>query len=236
MTRECHNTVCENVEENPAIFSEMNPLTAAPVLACSTCTSNAPQEETALEACLDAPKVLLNALKAGRLRGMVCMVGGEGASSAELDALQASLMRELLQRDILVLVSACTASRTAQAGVLEEDGFTFAGDGLAESCDCLDLSPVIKIGHCAESKRIIGFWTSLAQHAELTCADLPVALLSSTSQWGENTACTTFELTSFLEADTTLAAAKAANIIEAHIHNLRLRLSWCDRYHCTIHS
>jgi len=234
MTRECQNVVCEQREESPAVFSSMDPHIDFPFLECSACACNAFQEETALEACLESPKVLLNALKAGRLRGMVCIVGDDGnAPTAEFDAFQAALMRELLQRDILVLVSDCTAAR---AGLLEEDVFTFAGDGLAESCDYLDLSPVINIGHCSESSRIIQFWTALAQQADVTCANLPLAILTPGSQLGEISACAIFELTQFLESDTARASAQASNRIEAHIHNLRLKLSWCDRYHCTIHS
>jgi len=185
------------------------------------CNAKLHSEGSAWESCADEPKVFFNALKVGRLRGVVC-VFGLGDVLSEHGPVHAPLVRELIKRDILVVVSDCTTLGLDDAGLLGQDGYAVAGQGLVEFCDHLDVEPVLNIGSCEERSRIIDFCTTLADQFGLEASALPIVTIA-------NGQCLN-------EGGPDNDSAAVASLIDAHIHAKRLKLAWCDQCHCSIHS
>lgn len=186
------------------------------------------------EACSEAFDLSFRALKAGRLRGVVALVD-EGGTEVTVE-----LVEELLQRDIWVAL--CVPESTLQTmeerGLLGVDGPSYAGDGLAEFCDNLEVPPVIVMDAAGSSKEMAAFFTRLADQSKTILNNLPIAAIIAE----QSTSLTTpSDLTALSQNFGTLLTMdgdpmQTADSVDAHIRKVRRSIAWCDRYHCTIHS
>jgi carbon-monoxide dehydrogenase catalytic subunit len=92
-----------------------------------------------------------------------------------------SLAKELIKRDILVLVTGCATSAMAKAGLLVPEGATMAGEKLAGLCRALGIPPVLHVGSCVDNSRIIHLCAVLANALGVDVPALPVA--ASAPEW-----------------------------------------------------
>lgn len=192
-------------------------------------------EDSSWEACVEDPKVFFNALKVGRLRGVACVLG-VGDVLRKQGPVHVPLVRELIKRDILVVVSDCTTPGLDDAGLLGQDGYAVAGQGLVEFCDYLEVDPVLNIGNCVERSRINEFCTTLAEQFGLEAGNLPFVTIANGQLLDEADSLDLLNFSSCLDAGPGNDSAAVASLIDGHIHAKRLNLAWCDQCHCSIHS
>jgi len=117
---------------------------------------------------------LLDAIKAGKIRGAAGIVGCNNPKILH-DYGHVTLARRLIENDILVVDTGCAAIATAKAGFKMPDAIQFAGPGLKEVCGSLGIPPVLHLGSCVDNVRILMLAGALANALNADISDLPIA-------------------------------------------------------------
>jgi carbon-monoxide dehydrogenase catalytic subunit len=130
--------------------------------------------EAILSALGGTPDPLIDALKAGKVRGAVGIVGCNNPKIKH-DHGHVTLARRLVENDILVLDTGCAAVATAKAGFKVPEAADMAGPGLKEVCNALGIPPVLHVGSCVDNVRITVLAAALANHLGVDISDLPLA-------------------------------------------------------------
>jgi carbon-monoxide dehydrogenase catalytic subunit len=120
------------------------------------------------------PTPLLEAIKAGQIRGAVGVVGCNNPKIKQ-DYGHTTLTRLLIEADILVLDTGCTAVANAKAGFKTPQAAALAGPGLRAVCEALKIPPVLHMGSCVDNTRIINTAAALANALGIDMDQLPVA-------------------------------------------------------------
>ncbi len=118
-------------------------------------------------------------LKKGAIRGIGMVIGCDNYRHNEAAHLQVAQL--LLKNDILVLTSGCAAESLARAGLLRQETLEkVVGPGLREACSELGLPPVLSLGTCLDSSRLLIFAAGLVNEGGLgrDLADLPLAAVA----------------------------------------------------------
>ncbi|THB63575.1 MAG: anaerobic carbon-monoxide dehydrogenase catalytic subunit [Desulfovibrio sp.] len=136
--------------------------------------------EAILGALGGTPDPLLDAVKGGQVRGAVGIVGCNNPKLKH-DYVHVNLAKELIKRDVLVLVTGCATVAMGKAGLLMPDAAEQAGPGLSAVCKSLGIPPVLHVGSCVDNARIIHLCAVLANALGVDIADLPVA--ASAPEW-----------------------------------------------------
>jgi carbon-monoxide dehydrogenase catalytic subunit len=123
---------------------------------------------------------LIDAIKAGKIRGVVAIVGCNNPKYQQ-DYCNVNLAKELIKRDILVMVTGCVTTATGKAGLLVPGAISKAGPGLQEICGSLGMPPVVHMGSCVDNARIIQLAALLANELGVDISDLPLA--GSSPEW-----------------------------------------------------
>ncbi len=126
------------------------------------------------------PEPLLEAIKAGKIRGAVGIVGCNNPKIKQ-DYGHVTLTRRLIENDILVVDTGCVAVANAKAGFKLADAIAMAGPGLKEVCGALGVPPVLHFGSCVDNVRILVLLSALADALGCDISDLPVA--GSAPEW-----------------------------------------------------
>ena len=92
-------------------------------------------------------KPLADAIKSGVLRGAVAMVGCNNPK-VRPDYAHIELMKKLLQNDIIVVLSGCSAQAAAKAGLMDPEAKEYCGEGLKRVCELVGIPPVLHMGSC----------------------------------------------------------------------------------------
>ncbi len=144
-----------------------------------------------VEAILDAlggtPEPLINAIKAGQIRGAVGVVGCNNPKVIH-DYGHTTLTRQLIRNDVLVLDTGCAAVAHAKAGFKTPEAADLAGPGLAAVCRALGIPPVLHLGSCVDNTRIINLAAALANTLGVDLDQLPVA--AAAPEWYSEKATT----------------------------------------------
>lgn len=130
--------------------------------------------EAILSALGGTPDPLIDALKAGKVRGAVGIVGCNNPKIKH-DHGHVTLARRLIENDILVLDTGCASVATAKAGFKVPEAADMAGPGLKEVCNALGIPPVLHVGSCVDNVRITVLAAALANHLGVDISDLPLA-------------------------------------------------------------
>ncbi len=130
---------------------------------------------------------LIEAIKAGKIRGAVGIVGCNNPKYRH-DYCNLNLARELIKRDILVLVTGCVTVAAGKGGLLLPEAAEQAGSGLREICQALGIPPVVHMGSCVDNARILQLSALLANELGVSIADLPLA--ASSPEWYSEKAAT----------------------------------------------
>ncbi len=130
---------------------------------------------------------LIDAIKAGKIRGAVGIVGCNNPKYRH-DYCNVNLTRELIKKDILVIVTGCVTTAAGKAGLLVPEAIEQAGPGLKEICGALGIPPVIHMGSCVDNARILQLAALLANEIGVSISDLPLA--ASSPEWYSEKAAT----------------------------------------------
>ncbi len=136
--------------------------------------------EAILEALGGTAEPLLDAIKAGSIRGAVAVVGCNNPKVKQ-DSANLGLIKELIKKDILVLVTGCVTGAVGKGGLLMPESAEHAGEGLKAVCKALGIPPVLHMGSCVDNARIIHLCALLANALGVDISDLPVA--ASAPEW-----------------------------------------------------
>lgn len=86
---------------------------------------------------------LIDTIKAGKIRGIVGIVGCNNPKYKH-DYCNINLTKELIKKDILVIVTSCVTTAAGKAGLLVPEAIEQAGPGLQEICGSLSIPPVLQ--------------------------------------------------------------------------------------------
>ena len=136
--------------------------------------------EAVLDALGGSLDPLLDAVKSGAVRGVVGIVGCNNPKLKH-DHVHVNLARELIKRDVLVVVTGCATVAMGKAGLMLPEAAEHAGDGLAGVCRALGVPPVLHVGSCVDNSRILHLCALIADALGVDIADLPVA--ASAPEW-----------------------------------------------------
>ena len=136
--------------------------------------------EAVIEALGGSLDPLVQAIAAGDIRGAVGIVGCNNPKIKQ-DSLNVGLAKELIKRDILVLVTGCVTTAAGKAGLLVPEAIEMAGPGLKKVCGALGIPPVLHYGSCVDNARILQLCAALANALNVDISDLPVG--ASSPEW-----------------------------------------------------
>jgi len=130
--------------------------------------------ESILSALGGSPDPLFEVIEKGLIKGVVGLVScvtmrnGHGSFTYEF-------LKELLKRDILVLIAGCASSMAQVEGFTNLEAIDkFAGEGLKAVCKTLNIPPVLNFGSCLDTGRMILLITALSQYKGVDPSKLPV--------------------------------------------------------------
>ena len=130
--------------------------------------------ETILSALGGSVKPIVDAIKEGKIKGAVGIVGCNNPKIRQ-DYGHVTLAKELIKNDILVVVTGCSAIACAKEGLLSPKASSLAGDGLRSVIEKLHVPPVLHMGSCVDCSRILVLLSLIANEIGVDIADLPVA-------------------------------------------------------------
>jgi carbon-monoxide dehydrogenase catalytic subunit len=136
--------------------------------------------ESLMEAMGGTLTPLIDAIKAGKVRGVVAIVGCNNPKYKQ-DYCNVNLTKELIKKDILVLVTGCITTAAGKAGLLMPESIEMAGPGLKEICGSLGVPPVLHMGSCVDNARILQLAALIANELGVDISDLPLA--GSSPEW-----------------------------------------------------
>ncbi|ADU61549.1 MAG: anaerobic carbon-monoxide dehydrogenase catalytic subunit [Pseudodesulfovibrio sp.] len=123
---------------------------------------------------------LIQAIASGDIRGAVGIVGCNNPKFKQ-DSMNVGLAKELIKKDILVLVTGCVTTAAGKAGLLLPSAIDQAGPGLRKICGSLGIPPVLHYGSCVDNARILQLCAALANGLGVDISDLPVG--ASSPEW-----------------------------------------------------
>lgn len=122
---------------------------------------------------LGTTKPLIDCVKAGVLRGAVAMVGCNNPK-VRPDTFHIELMKKLLENDIIVIVSGCSAQAAAKAGLLDKEAAQYCGEGLKRVCKLVGIPPVLHMGSCVDISRMMILAADIAKDWGIDICQVPV--------------------------------------------------------------
>ncbi len=143
--------------------------------------------ETIVGALGGTPEPLIEAIKAGKIRGAVGIVGCNNPKIKH-DHGHVTLTKRLIENDVLVVDTGCVSVANAKAGFKVPAAIEMAGPGLKEVCGSLGIPPVLHLGSCVDNVRILVLISALADALNVDISDLPVA--GSAPEWYSEKAVT----------------------------------------------
>ncbi len=119
---------------------------------------------------------LVDVIKEGKIKGVVALVNCTTLGNGPHDYMTVNLARELIKRDILMVVGGCGAHALEVAGLCNLEAIDQAGEGLKAVCRALKIPPVLPFGTCTDTGRISMLVTPLANFLGVDTSQLPVAV------------------------------------------------------------
>ncbi|MCL2492013.1 MAG: anaerobic carbon-monoxide dehydrogenase catalytic subunit [Coriobacteriia bacterium] len=136
--------------------------------------------EAILGALGGTPEPLLDAIKSGAIKGAVGVVGCNNPR-VQHDSSNVAIVKELIAKGMLVLVTGCVTNAVGKAGLLVPEAAQYAAPGLRAVCESLGIPPVLHVGSCVDNSRILSLCAALANALGVDISDLPVA--ASAPEW-----------------------------------------------------
>lgn len=117
---------------------------------------------------------LIEAIKAGKIKGAVGVVGCNNPKVKQ-DYGHVELIKKLIANDILVLTTGCANVAAGKAGLQLPEAKELAGSGLKEVCGALGIPPSLHVGSCVDNSRILVIACALANALGVDVSELPLA-------------------------------------------------------------
>ena len=117
---------------------------------------------------------LLDAVKSGAIQGIVGVVGCNNPRVRH-DYGHITLVKKLIESNVLVVNTGCNAIACAKAGLLQPEAAEMAGPGLKAVCQAVGIPPVLHMGSCVDISRILVACGAIANALGVDISDLPVA-------------------------------------------------------------
>ncbi len=117
---------------------------------------------------------LIDAIKAGKIKGAVGVVGCNNPKIRQ-DYGHVGLIKRLIANDILVLTTGCANVAAGKAGLQMPEAKNLAGPGLKEICGLLNIPPSLHVGSCVDNSRIVVIACALANALGVDIDKLPLA-------------------------------------------------------------
>jgi len=117
---------------------------------------------------------LIDAIKEGKIRGIAAVVGCNNPKIKH-DYNHVTLTKRLIENDILVVETGCSAIACGKAGLLVPEAADQAGEGLKEIAKALGIPPVLHMGSCVDISRILNVAAAIANALNVDISDLPIA-------------------------------------------------------------
>ena len=116
---------------------------------------------------------LVDAIKSGVIRGAVAMVGCNNPRIRP-DTAHIALMKKLLENDIIVIVSGCSAQAAAKAGLMDLEARNYCGEGLKRVCRLVGIPPVLHMGSCVDISRMMVLASDIAKDWGINISQIPL--------------------------------------------------------------
>lgn len=129
---------------------------------------------------LGTMKPLIDAVKSGVIRGAVAMVGCNNPKVRQ-DTYHIELMKRLLENDILVVVTGCSAQAAAKVGLMDKAAAKYCGEGLKRVCRLVDIPPVLHMGSCVDISRMMVLASDIAKDWGIEISQIP--LVGCAPEW-----------------------------------------------------
>ncbi len=125
-------------------------------------------------------KPLIDCVKSGVLRGAVAMVGCNNPK-VRPDTAHIGLMKKLLENDIILVLSGCSAQAAAKAGLMDLEAKKYCGEGLRRVCDLVGIPPVLHMGSCVDISRMMILASDIAKDWGINISQIP--LVGCAPEW-----------------------------------------------------
>ncbi len=129
---------------------------------------------------LGTMKPLVDAVKSGVIRGAVAMVGCNNPKVRQ-DVYHIELMKKLLENDILVVVTGCSAQAAAKVGLMDKEAAKYCGEGLKRVCRLVGIPPVLHMGSCVVISRMMVLASDIAKDWGIEISEIP--LVGCAPEW-----------------------------------------------------
>ena len=119
-------------------------------------------------------KPLIECVHSGVLRGAVAMVGCNNPK-VRPDTAHIGLMKKMLENDIIVITTGCSAQAAAKAGLMDpEQAKEYCGAGLKRVCELAGIPPVLHMGSCVDISRMMILASDIAKDWGINISQVPV--------------------------------------------------------------
>jgi len=179
---QAYKIVRESIENFPRRKKDKICIPVAPVK-----TMSGFSVEAILEALGGSLTPLIDAIKAGKIKGAVGVVGCNNPKIKQ-DYGHVELIKRLIANDILVLTTGCVNVAAGKAGLQVPEAKEMAGPGLKEICGLLNIPPSLHVGSCVDNSRIIAIACALATAIGVDIDKLPLA--AAAPEWYSEKAAT----------------------------------------------
>ncbi len=123
---------------------------------------------------LGTTKPLVECVHSGVIRGAVAMVGCNNPK-VRPDTAHIELMKKLLENDIIVITTGCSAQAAAKAGLMDpEQAKEYCGAGLKRVCELANIPPVLHMGSCVDISRMMVLASDIAKDWGINISQVPV--------------------------------------------------------------
>ena len=119
-------------------------------------------------------KPLIECIHSGVIRGAVAMVGCNNPK-VRPDTSHIGLMKKLLENDIIVITTGCSAQAAAKAGLMDPlQARESCGAGLKRVCELTGIPPVLHMGSCVDISRMMVLASDIAKDWGINISQVPV--------------------------------------------------------------
>ncbi len=119
-------------------------------------------------------KPLIECVHSGVLRGAVAMVGCNNPKIRP-DTAHIGLMKKMLENDIIVITTGCSAQAAAKAGLMDpEQAKEYCGAGLKRVCELAGIPPFLHMGSCVDISRMMVLASDIAKDWGINISQVPV--------------------------------------------------------------
>ena len=119
-------------------------------------------------------KPLIECVHSGVLRGAVAMVGCNNPK-VRPDTAHIELMKKMLENDIIVITTGCSAQAAAKAGLMDPvQAREYCGAGLKRVCELAGIPPVLHMGSCVDISRMMILAADIAKDWGINISQVPV--------------------------------------------------------------